>query len=82
MNRNDFLDPYLPWAGRKLSGRGVGLSKYSFNNLTKLKGLVPLQGYSGILAVNDVTQSKTLSAHITWNSASIVSAISSSETGI
>jgi hypothetical protein len=27
-------------------------------------------------------QSKTLSAHITWNLASIVSAISSSETGI
>lgn len=32
---------------------------YSFSGKTgKLKGLVPLQGYSGILAVNGVTQSK------------------------
>jgi len=32
---------------------------YSFSNQTgKLKGLVPLRGYTGILAVNGVTQSK------------------------
>lgn len=38
MNKCDFLDPYLPWAGRKLSGKGVALSRHAFEGVTQLKG--------------------------------------------
>lgn len=38
LNRCDSVNPYLPWAGRKLSGVGVSLSKYGFSPFYKLKG--------------------------------------------
>ena len=38
MNACDFLDPALPWVGVKLSGRGCGLSRFSFDQVTRLKG--------------------------------------------
>ena len=38
MNRCDALSPYLPWSGRKLSGRGVSLSRYGFHAVTRTKG--------------------------------------------
>jgi len=38
MNRCDFLDPYLPWSGRKDSGKGVSLSHLAFHSLTRTKG--------------------------------------------
>ena len=37
MNRCDFLDPALPWTGRKNSGRGIGLSYLGFHSVTKTK---------------------------------------------
>jgi len=37
MNRCDFLDPYLPWSGRKDSGKGISLSHLAFNSLTRTK---------------------------------------------
>jgi acyl-CoA reductase-like NAD-dependent aldehyde dehydrogenase len=37
MNRCDYLDPALPWVGRKDSGRGCSLSRYGFYHLTRLK---------------------------------------------
>lgn len=39
MNRNDYVDPFLTWSGRKLSGKGDGVGLQSFHNVTKLKGL-------------------------------------------
>lgn len=39
MNRCDYLDPSLPWSGRKDSGRGVGLSALGFEALTQPKAL-------------------------------------------
>jgi acyl-CoA reductase-like NAD-dependent aldehyde dehydrogenase len=39
MNRCDYLDPALPWTGHKLSGRGSGLSRFSFYGLTKRKAI-------------------------------------------
>lgn len=39
LNRCDFLDPALPWTGHKLSGRGSGLSRFSFYGLTKRKAI-------------------------------------------
>ena len=39
MNRCDYLDPALPWAGRKNSGIGSSLSKYSYKNLTRTKSI-------------------------------------------
>ena len=39
MNRCDFLDPALPWAGRKDSGRGASLSPLGFEALTRTKAL-------------------------------------------
>jgi acyl-CoA reductase-like NAD-dependent aldehyde dehydrogenase len=39
MNRCDYLDPALPWSGRKDSGRGVGLSALGFDALTQPKAL-------------------------------------------
>lgn len=38
-NRCDYLDPRLPWSGRKDSGRGLSLSAYGFHALTRTKGL-------------------------------------------
>ena len=38
MNRCDALSPYLPWSGRKLSGKGVSLSKLGFHAVTRTKG--------------------------------------------
>ncbi len=37
MNRCDCLDPLLAWTGVKDSGRGVSLSKYGFDALTRPK---------------------------------------------
>ncbi len=39
MNRCDFLDPALPWSGRKDSGRGVSLSTLGFEGLTRPKAI-------------------------------------------
>jgi len=38
LNRCDSLNPRLPWAGRKDSGVGIGLSKYGFGAFYKVKG--------------------------------------------
>jgi acyl-CoA reductase-like NAD-dependent aldehyde dehydrogenase len=38
-NRCDYLDPGLPWSGRKDSGRGVSLSRHGFYQLTRTKSL-------------------------------------------
>ncbi len=38
-NRCDFLDPELPWTGVKESGKGVTLSRFGFDHLTRLKAL-------------------------------------------
>ena len=37
MNRCDYLDPYLSWAGVKDSGRGCSLSQVGFEQLTRPK---------------------------------------------
>ncbi|WP_373518229.1 aldehyde dehydrogenase family protein [Pricia sp.] len=37
MNRCDYLDPALAWTGYKNSGRGVTLSKFGYEHLTKVK---------------------------------------------
>ncbi|KAI8866814.1 aldehyde dehydrogenase [Ramicandelaber brevisporus] len=37
MNRCDYLDPALAWAGVKLSGRGCTLSVHGFDQFTRLK---------------------------------------------
>jgi acyl-CoA reductase-like NAD-dependent aldehyde dehydrogenase len=39
MNRCDYLDPALPWSGRKDSGRGVSLSAIGFEELTRPKAV-------------------------------------------
>jgi acyl-CoA reductase-like NAD-dependent aldehyde dehydrogenase len=39
MNRCDVLDPELPWVGVKDSGRGVTLSRYGYDALTRPKSL-------------------------------------------
>jgi acyl-CoA reductase-like NAD-dependent aldehyde dehydrogenase len=39
MNRCDYLDPALPWSGRKDSGRGVSLSTLGFEGLTRPKAI-------------------------------------------
>ncbi len=39
MNRCDYLDPALPWSGRKDSGRGVSLSTLGFEGLTRPKSI-------------------------------------------
>jgi len=36
-NRCDYLDPALAWTGVKDSGRGVTLSQFGFDSLTRLK---------------------------------------------
>lgn len=37
MNRSDFLDPYLPWSGRKDSGKGIGMSHLGFAPYVRTK---------------------------------------------
>lgn len=37
MNRADYLDPYMPWQGRKATGKGLSLSHLGFNAFTRLK---------------------------------------------
>ncbi|KAF9221037.1 succinate semialdehyde dehydrogenase [Gyrodon lividus] len=39
LNRCDFLDPALSWAGVKNSGRGVSLSKFGYDQLTRPKSV-------------------------------------------
>ena len=39
MNRCDYLDPALPWSGRKDSGRGVSLGALGFEGLTRPKAI-------------------------------------------
>ena len=39
LNRCDYLDPALSWVGVKDSGRGVSLSKYGFDQLTRPKSV-------------------------------------------
>jgi acyl-CoA reductase-like NAD-dependent aldehyde dehydrogenase len=39
MNRCDYLDPALPWSGRKDSGQGVSLSALGFEGLTRTKAI-------------------------------------------
>jgi acyl-CoA reductase-like NAD-dependent aldehyde dehydrogenase len=39
MNRCDYLDPALPWSGRKDSGQGVSLSALGFEGLTRTKSI-------------------------------------------
>ncbi|BGP45023.1 hypothetical protein JCM10450v2_000838 [Rhodotorula kratochvilovae] len=39
LNRCDYLDPALVWTGFKESGRGVSLSRYGFDAVTKAKSL-------------------------------------------
>ncbi|PVG01247.1 ALDH-like protein [Serendipita vermifera] len=38
-NRCDYLDPALAWTGVKHSGRGVSLSKYGFDQVTRAKSV-------------------------------------------
>ena len=37
VNRCDFVDPFLPWSGRKDSGKGISLSGHGFGALTRTK---------------------------------------------
>ncbi|HEX2526533.1 MAG TPA: aldehyde dehydrogenase family protein [Geminicoccus sp.] len=37
MNRCDYLDPALAWTGVKDTGRGVSLSRFAYDQLTRLK---------------------------------------------
>ncbi|GAA6058365.1 hypothetical protein JCM3770_005274 [Rhodotorula araucariae] len=39
LNRADYLDPALAWTGFKESGRGISLSRYGFDAVTKAKSL-------------------------------------------
>lgn len=39
MNRCDYVDPYLPWSGMGLSGRGHSLSSLAFDALTRPRAL-------------------------------------------
>lgn len=38
-NRCDYLDPALAWTGLKHSGRGISLSKYGFDQVTRAKSV-------------------------------------------
>ncbi|GAA95547.1 hypothetical protein E5Q_02202 [Mixia osmundae IAM 14324] len=49
MNRCDFLAPELAWTGVKDSGRGISLSKYGYDQLTRAKTGRPLK-QSGVEA--------------------------------
>ena len=37
MNRCDYLDPMLPWVGVKDSGRGLSLSRWGIQEMTRAK---------------------------------------------
>ncbi len=39
MNRCDYLDPALAWTGVKNTGRGVTLSRYGYDHVTRIKSL-------------------------------------------
>ena len=39
LNRCDYLDPALAWTGAKDSGRGVTLSKFGYDQLTRAKSV-------------------------------------------
>ncbi|KAK4058151.1 hypothetical protein OIO90_000890 [Microbotryomycetes sp. JL221] len=39
MNRCDYLDPALPWTGVKDSGRGISLSRFGFDAVTRAKSV-------------------------------------------
>ncbi|KAJ7668997.1 succinate semialdehyde dehydrogenase [Mycena rosella] len=39
LNRCDYLDPALAWTGVKDSGRGISLSKFGFDQLTRAKSV-------------------------------------------
>jgi len=39
LNRCDYLDPALAWTGVKHSGRGISLSKYGYDQLTRAKSV-------------------------------------------
>jgi len=39
MNRCDYLDPGLAWTGVKNSGRGISLSKFGYDQLTRAKSV-------------------------------------------
>jgi acyl-CoA reductase-like NAD-dependent aldehyde dehydrogenase len=39
MNRSDYLDPGLSWTGVKDSGRGISLSKFGYDQLTRAKSI-------------------------------------------
>lgn len=39
VNRCDYLDPALAWGGVKESGRGVSLSTFGYDQLTRLKSV-------------------------------------------
>ncbi|KAF8634813.1 hypothetical protein AX17_004065 [Amanita inopinata Kibby_2008] len=39
LNKCDYLDPALPWTGVKNSGRGISLSKYGYDQLTRAKSV-------------------------------------------
>ena len=39
LNRCDYLDPALAWTGVKDSGRGVTLSKFGYDQLTRAKSV-------------------------------------------
>ena len=39
MNRCDYLDPSLAWTGVKESGRGVSLSSFGYDQLTRPKSV-------------------------------------------
>jgi acyl-CoA reductase-like NAD-dependent aldehyde dehydrogenase len=44
MNRCDYLDPALAWAGAKDSGRGASLGRYGFESVTRPKSFHLRQG--------------------------------------
>lgn len=39
LNRCDYLDPALAWTGVKDSGRGVSLSKFGYDQVTRAKSV-------------------------------------------
>jgi len=39
LNRCDYLDPALAWTGVKNSGRGISLSKFGYDQLTRAKSV-------------------------------------------
>jgi len=40
LNRCDYLDPALAWTGVKNSGRGISLSKFGYDQLTRVKSVL------------------------------------------